>query len=82
MAKLVSKSYDILEEYNISNTSKFSEKKDKIVFTDKIEESLYNILLLENLTINELSIKLKIDISTLSFKLSMMEINNYIKKTL
>jgi hypothetical protein len=37
-------------------------------------------LLIEKFTINELKEKINIDISTLSFKLSMMEINKYIKK--
>lgn len=80
-AKLVTNSNDVLSEYNIQdniikNTSK------KIVLNDKIEEEIYNILILENLTINELLIKTSLDISCLSFKLSMMEINNIIKKTI
>ena len=81
MAKLVSNSEDILVEYNIlKETSRNINKK--IIFADKIEESIYNILILESLTINELIIKIGLDIKTLSFKLSMMEINNIIKKTL
>jgi len=80
MAKLVTCSNDILEEYNINEISKW-DNAQKIVFNDEIEEKIYNILLVEYLTINELVNKLNLDISTLSFKLSMMEINNLIKKS-
>jgi len=79
MAKLVSSPSDILEEYNISeNVNK--KKVNKIVFEDEIEEKIYNILILESLTIDELLNKIDNNISTVSFKLSMMEINNIIKK--
>jgi len=76
MAKLVTNSNDILEEYNISKI----ERVEKLVFSDDIEENIYNILLLESLSIDELILKIDLDISTISFKLSMMEINNLIKK--
>ncbi|MFC1797676.1 hypothetical protein ACFLY2_00285 [Patescibacteria group bacterium] len=79
MAKLTTCSDDILVEYNILEKSKRNINKE-IVFTDNIEENIYNILILENLTINELVNKLGLEITTLSFKLSMMEINNLIKK--
>ncbi len=79
MAKLVIESTDILEEFNITNNWKNNNKKP--IFDNKIEESIYNILLLDSLSIDELSNKLLIDVSTLSLKLSMMEINKIIKKT-
>lgn len=78
MAKLVTESLDILEEYNFS--SNWYNNKKEIKFIDRIENDIYNILLLESYTIDELSNKTNLDISTLSFKLSMMEINKYIKK--
>ena len=81
MAKLTTCSNDILEEYNISIQVDSINNK-KIIFWDKIEEEIYNILLLENVTINELIIKIGLDIRTISFKISMMEINNLIKKTI
>lgn len=79
MAKLVTSHNDILEEYNILD---IKEKKNniKIKFNDFTEEKIYNILIVESLTIDELMNKTSLDITTLTFKLSMMEINNYIKK--
>ncbi len=81
MAKLSSCSEDILEEYNISEKVDLGIKKN-ISFSDDTEELIYNILILEWLTVDELSRKTWLTTSTLSFKLSMMEINNVIKKTL
>lgn len=81
MAKLTNCSKDILEEYNIFDSNKLKEKQ-KIVFSDDIEENIYNILIIDNLTINELVLKIGLDIKTISFKLSMMEINMLIKKWL
>ncbi len=72
-AKLVLNSEDILEEYNISNSNK-SKNNKKIKFADLLEENIFNTLILENLTIDELAKKLLENISTISFKLSMMEI--------
>ena len=82
-AKLVSNSLDILEEYNIwtKNINKNRVKQEKL-FSDDIEEEIYNHLLIEKNNINELSKKLKIEVRTLSFKLSMLEISWVIKKTL
>lgn len=80
MAKLVSKAEDVLIEYNIWIKNK-KEAKVKILFQDEIEEKIYNILILEWLTIDQLKLKLQLDIQTISFKLSMMEINKLIKKT-
>ena len=79
-AKMVTCSNDILEEYNISKTIKQEQKEIK--FTDNLEEKIYNILLLESLTINELVEKLKLDISNISLKISMMEISWLISKNL
>lgn len=83
-AKLISSSLDILEEYNFSfdNKNKYSEKKEKPQFDDELEEKIYNALLLEWFTIDELVKDFWLDISTLSFKLSMLEIRGIIKKTL
>jgi predicted transcriptional regulator len=60
-----------LEEYNITN------KKDnkKVTFSDAIEENIYNTLLVESLSSDELAEKLNIDISTILLKISIMEIN-------
>ncbi len=80
-AKLVSNSQDILEEYNISTkkNKNFNINK-KNNFNDKIEEAIYQLLIIDSLNLDELSKKLKIDISTISFKVSNMEIYWLIKK--
>ncbi len=79
VAKLITCSEDILVEYNIGNT-KNKKTENKIKFADKIEEEIYNILILESMTVDELIVKIGLDITTINFKLSMMEINNLIKK--
>ena len=80
MAKLVTCADDILSEYNfITNIDK---KINKIKFSDKIEEEIYKFLILESLTIDELIKKTNLDLKTISFKVSMMEINNILKKTI
>jgi len=79
-AKLVLRVEDILEEYNIWNKKWKNPIDEKINFSDKLEEKIYNTLILESLSINELSKKLGENITTISFKLSMMEISWYINK--
>ena len=83
-AKTVLSCFDILEEYNFSKKiwKNDENKKDKIDFKDEIEKDIYNSLLLEWFTIDDLAKKLKLDITTISFKISMLEINWLIKKTL
>jgi hypothetical protein len=44
-------------------------------FNDPLEENIYHALTSESFTINELSNKLSLSITQLSFKLSMMEIS-------
>lgn len=79
-AKLVTCSEDILLEYNISaKTNKID--RTKIVFDDQIEENLYNYLILESLSVDQLANKISADVATTSFKLSLLEIKNLIKKT-
>lgn len=81
MAKLVTSPEDILEEYNIHDITINREFK-KITFSDDIEKEIYNVLIIESLTTNELITKIGLDITTINFKLSLMEINNLIKKWL
>ncbi len=82
MAKMVSSSLDILEEYNISTKNKNSEIKTEIIFDNEVDKKIYDLLLLDWLNTDELIEKLDIDISSISFRLSMMEINWIIKKTM
>ena len=60
-AKLVSKAKDILEEYWVNQNNVEKTESKKLVFADKIEENIYNCIILENLTIDELSKKLNIE---------------------
>ena len=77
-AKLVTKSEDILEEYNIL----FSSKENKVTydFELEIDKKIYDILLLESMSLDEISEKLKEEITHISFRTSMMELEWFIKK--
>ncbi len=77
-AKFVFKVDDILNEYNIYLQTKVSKV---INITDKDELKIYNCLVNENMTIDDLMNELSFDIATLSFKLSMLEISWYVKIT-
>ncbi len=80
-AKPVSDATHILEEYNVGNW--WGDKKQKeLELDDQQEKQIYNALLVEWYSSDELAKKLEIDISTLNFKLSMLEIKWVIKKTL
>ena len=83
-AKPVSESAHILEEYNCKNIVQDSLEKsqEKMSFDSDIEEKIYNALLLEALSSDDLAQKLEIDISTLAFSLSMLEIKGLIRKTM
>ncbi len=76
---------NILEQFNIISQS---EKKiwiwnvQKISFQDDVEEKIYNLLLVEKLNINELWKKLSMDVMTLWFKMSMLEVWGFVKKSL
>jgi len=77
--------WDILQQFNIVAQC---EKKiwngniNKKSFQDDIEEKIYNLLLVEKLNINEIAKKLWIDVMTLWFKMSMLEVSGLIKKSL
>jgi len=78
-AKLISQVDDILEEYNLKIKNK---KIIKPIFSNKIEEKIYNIILIENLTIDELIKKTWINLWDLILNLTNMEIKNMAKKTI
>lgn len=80
-AKLVASSQDILEEYNFSKES-LSKNNLKPKFIDKTEENIYNLLFTEPLNVNEISKLLSLDLKIVSFKLSMLEVSWFIKKTI
>lgn len=75
-AKWVLSSHDILEEYGAS----LATQKDSLkgVPEDPLQKTLYDYLLLEPSSIDDLSEKTLLDIHTLSHTLSLMEISSYI----
>lgn len=78
-AKMVAIVDDILEEYNIS--LKTSEKtQNKQEFANDTEKSIYEVLLLESFTVDDLMQKLWLKLSEISVNLSMLEIRGIIKK--
>jgi predicted Rossmann fold nucleotide-binding protein DprA/Smf involved in DNA uptake len=56
-AKITTHPNDILSEYNISVSSEKSEQKAKPIFKDKIDEKIYDLLLFESLTIDDMITK-------------------------
>lgn len=78
-AKLVLKAEDILEEYNIK--AKNLEVKKEINFSDEMEKNIYNLLLSESLNIDKIAEKLKLDVVSVSLKISFMEIMGILKKS-
>ena len=78
-AKLVTWVADILEEYNFW----IPEEKNKninIQVSDKTEKKIYDLLLLESLSVDEIAQKILLEVSIITFKLSMMEVQWFIKK--
>nr|MDD3720733.1 DNA-processing protein DprA [Candidatus Gracilibacteria bacterium] len=78
-AKMVTCSEDILEEYNI-NTLNTSQKTEKISFVNELESIIYETLLLESFSVDDLMKKLNLGLTDLSVNLSMLEIRGIIKK--
>ncbi|MEN8253505.1 MAG: DNA-processing protein DprA [Patescibacteria group bacterium] len=78
-AKLVSCVEDILEDLEYLNTRDKKLDSD-IRFADKLEKKIYKILQANSLSIDELSKELKISIPELTAALTMMELNNQLKR--
>lgn len=78
-AKMVLTAEDILEEYNIK--PKNLETKKEIKFNDELEKNIYNLLLEESLNIDKIAEKMKLDIMTISLKISLLELWALIKKS-
>jgi len=76
-AKMVLFPNDVLCEYNILNN--LTSKKD-LSFSDELEKSIYDLLLIESLNIDEISFRLKFDISIILLKITILELWNIIRK--
>ena len=79
-AKLTTSAIDILEEYNFSSDTIPEEKE--ILFSNKLEKDIYNIISIESLNSNEISHKLDSDINEILKSISILEIQWIIKTTL
>lgn len=77
-AKLIASAWDILEEYNLYFSDSL-EKKEKI-FETELDKQIYDLLLLEAISIDDISEKLNEEISRISFRISIMELDGFIKK--
>lgn len=75
-AKCIVNSESILEEYNIKPKETLEAPK----LLNQNEKDIYNLLMIESKTLDEISKKLMINVSTLSGVLSLMEINEIIYK--
>lgn len=78
-AKLTVNQTDIFDEFNIIENRE--QKKSIKKFADKIEEEIYNYLLAQNATTDEIARYIELDIKTISLKLSYLEITGVIKKS-
>lgn len=76
-AKPVSMVEDILEEYNITKSPEIK----KINFWDNLEKNIYDLLIVEALTVDEMAKKLSVSVSEIAIKISFMEIKGYLRKT-
>ncbi len=77
-AKLITNSIDILEEYNIKINNK--QEKRNISFSDSIQKEIFNLLLSDKLSIDDLSRKLDTRIQIISQKIWILEIKWIIKR--
>jgi len=64
---------DIIEEYG--DTIKLEQKIKNIEFSDELEEKIYNFLLKESSSAENIAGELDFEISVISYKLSILEIN-------
>lgn len=82
-AKLIMSAMDILSEYEIVTIgTKNKERVNTPKFDDSLEKSIYELLVLEVLDISSIEDKLGIDIATIAFKLSIMEVRGIIEMTI
>jgi len=79
-AKLILSAEDILSEYqSVEVTTWWYQTKSAITFDDAIEEAIYTLLSSESLDASAIGEKLTINITTIAFRLSMMEVKGLIE---
>jgi predicted Rossmann fold nucleotide-binding protein DprA/Smf involved in DNA uptake len=77
-AKIVTNANDILSEFNIRN--KENKAKEVPNFIDEESKKIYDLLLLESLNVDEISLKLNLNISFVLLKISMLELSSLVRK--
>lgn len=77
-AKMITGIHDILEEYNLSLRGE--KKNEEKVFSSKQEQDIYNLLILETLTIDDIAKKLWLASHEIAVSLSSFEISWMVKK--
>lgn len=82
-AEVVTSANDVFKVLNwrISSNKKSGQTSKKIAFNDKVEELIYNKLSFDPQSLDQIVLKCKLDISSISVKLSMMEIQGLVKNT-
>lgn len=79
-ASLIQTSKDILENFNIKESSKSKENKD-LKFNDELEEKIYKLLIKHSFNADEIAKELKENISLILLKLSLLELQGNISKS-
>lgn len=82
-AELVTSANDVFKvlDWKISNNQKSNQENGKIEFQDEIEKVIYSKLSFDPQSLDQLVLKTKLDISSISVKLSIMEIRGLVKNT-
>jgi predicted Rossmann fold nucleotide-binding protein DprA/Smf involved in DNA uptake len=75
---MITKVSDILEEYNLSTS--VSTTKTAPSFQNEQEQIIYNLLILEPLSIDDIAKKLQKTSSEISITLSFLEIRSILRK--
>lgn len=78
-AKLITSAADILSEYAPIEVSAAAPKTATHEFTDEIESSIYSLLQDSPLDASAIAESLSLDIGTLAYRLSMMEVKGMIE---
>jgi DNA processing protein len=82
-AELITSAKDVFKvlDWKISSNQKLNREIEKIEFQDEVEKIIYTKLSFDPQSLDQLVIKTKLDISSISVKLSMMEIQGLVKNT-
>lgn len=82
-AELITSAKDVFKvlDWKISSNQKLNQKIEKVELQDEIEKIIYNKISFDPQSLDQLVLKTKLDISSISVKLSIMEIRGLVKNT-